>query len=180
MAVGRDWQAVALPYAAQRDGEPTCMVAILPRGSARDFAARLTPQKWESIRDALAAARPEFTRVSLPDFELRTPAFSLRPALERAGLSDIFASRANWTGFSDEPMELADIVQRCYIRVDEEGTEAAAASAGLIVESMPEEPKCELRFDRPFLWVITDLRSSAAPYFMGLVQDPTAPQAERP
>lgn len=182
VAEGRDWQAVALPYAAQRDGEPTCMVAILPRGSARDFAARLTPQKWESIRAALAAAQTEITRVSLPDFELRTPSFSLRPALERAGLSDIFASRANWTGFSDEPLELADIVQRCYIRIDEEGTEAAAVSAGVIVESAsaPEEPKRELRFDRPFLWVITDLHSSAAPYFMGLVQDPTGPQAERP
>lgn len=168
-AGGEDWKAIALPYRPQREGEPGCMIAVLPEPPARDFVATLTPEKWESIRTALAVAQPQEVSVSLPKFRLCSEPFSLRPAMERQGMKALFAP-GNWSGFTEEPLVLDDVLQRCYVNVDEEGTEAAAVTAAIAVKSALLPRPVSIRFDRPFLWVVGDLHSSAPPYFMGVIR----------
>lgn len=167
-AEGEDWKAIALPYRPQREGEPGCMIAVLPEPPAREFATGLTPEKWESIRAALAAAEPREVCVSLPKFQLRSATFSLRPAMERLGLKALF-EQGNWSNFTAEPLVLDDVLQRCYVKADEQGTEAAAVTVGIAVKSALLPRPASLRFDRPFLWVIGDLHTSASPYFMGII-----------
>ena len=101
--------------------------------------------------------------------------FSLTPALKACGLSKVFTPAADFSGFSDEPLYLSDMIQRCYVKADEEGTEAAAVTMAIMVQGCaapsPNMPK-EITFDRPFIWVITDLNTAAAPYFMGITEKP--------
>lgn len=61
------------------------------------------------------------------------------------------------------------VKQKAFVKVDEEGTEAAAVSGGVMVDSAP----LELRADRPFLFVLRE-RLSGTILFMGVVNDPTA------
>jgi serpin B len=73
-----------------------------------------------------------------------------------------------------EALYIARVVQKTFVAVDEEGTEAAAATAGVmrVVASMDYKPK-PFRFtaDRPFLFAIEDVRSGTI-LFLGEVQDP--------
>lgn len=172
-ASGQDWQAVALPYKPQQKGEAAYFIGILPAGDARAYAAGLTPQLLSSIRRQLAQATPARGLVQLPRFEHVTPTYSLKPALMQLGVRRAFDNRAaDFSGFADEPLVLEDVKQKCLIKVDEEGTEAAAATAGII--SLRSMPRLDfiLTFDRPFLWLICDLTTDAPPYFMGLFEKP--------
>ena len=62
-----------------------------------------------------------------------------------------------------------DVVkQKSFVKVDEEGTEAAAVTGGIMVTSMPPE----IRLDRPFVFALRE-RFSGTILFMGVVNDPT-------
>lgn len=174
---GEDWQAVALPYKTEgRLGEPGYFIGILPKGNAHQFAAQLTPQKYQSIRKALA--REDCTQqllVKLPRFRIDTGRMQLNELLQVLGVKKAFTSEANFRGFTKEPLFLNDVSQYCVVINDEEGTEAAAITiADIKTWSLePEHPQTkELIFDRPFLWIIGDLNTPAPPYFMGITAKP--------
>lgn len=174
-AEGADWRAVALPYNTEgRSGEPGYFIGILPKNSARDFAANLTPQLYRDICKALADSQKKKTIVHLPRMEANPGTYSLKPALQACGLKNIFTFAADFSGFCRQELYLDDVLQRCYIKANEEGTEAAAVTIGLVkYEAIPPGPQPELiRFDRPFIWIIGDLNTPAAPYFMGIMQKP--------
>jgi len=67
---------------------------------------------------------------------------------------------------------LSRVAHKTYIRVDEEGSEAAGVTGAVMLGSASAEP-VELRLDRPFIFTIVDTESDAL-LFMGLVADPTA------
>ncbi len=179
-AEGEDWQAVALYYKPNitdtKNADSVCFIGILPKGNARDFARTLTPQKYQGIRETLAAKYPQDTIVYLPRFEVETPAFSLKTALTDCGLNNAFSASANFSGFCDTPLLLSDVLQRGYIRINESGTEAAAVTMAIMEDSCCpyEEPRRPnvINFNRPFIWVIADLNTPAAPYFMGITEKP--------
>lgn len=172
-AEGEGWRAVALFYERQqRVGEPGCFIAILPKGDARAFAAKLTTEKFHQIRLALAQASDQRLKVILPRFEVKTNIFTLRPALEALGLKRPFSLSADFSDFADEPMHLDDVRQKCYVKVDEQGTEAAAVTVGMVRAVGIAPPTPVLCFDRPFIWVIGDISSAAPPFFMGLLEKP--------
>ncbi len=171
LAAGNGWQAVALFYAPEgHKGEPACFIGILPTGDARAFAKGLTVQKYNSIRRALAEASPKGgIRVTLPKLTMESGSFSLRRALKASGVRRCF-SEIELGGLTDETdLVLADVVQRCRVEIDEAGTTAAAATAA-IVKARSLSP--EITFNRPFIWVIGDLTTGAAPAFLGLCEHP--------
>ena len=172
-AEGADWKAVALMYAPAAKGEPGCFIGILPKGDARRFAQGLDAAKYSAIRTALAKSSPEHVQVSLPRLTLQPERFSLRQALIKAGVNDAFSDHADFSGFSDTPLQLADVFQKCYVKVNEQGTEAAAVTIATIKATciLPEPPP-SIRFDKPFIWAIGDLTTSAPPYFIGLCEQP--------
>lgn len=179
-AEGDDWQAVVLYYRPQKrkitDEEWVGFIGILPKGNAHEFAATLTPNKYQTIRRKLAAEYPQDTIVYLPRFDMDPGTISLKPALEACGVTLSFSPAANYTGFTDTELMLSDVLQRCRAKVDEEGTEAAAVTMAIVAEGAcapgARRPPKRIRFDRPFIWVITDLNSAAAPYFMGITEKP--------
>lgn len=182
-AEGPDWQAVALFYRRDaRAGEPGCFIGILPRGDARSFARSLTPAKWRQIRQALRQTTPELNDVALPRFSTRTVYMDLSPALKRMGMQTAFSRN---TGDDFSPLAsvppghflyVGKIQQVACVKMNEEGTEAAAASTatfslGCSVHAAPQPVHC-IRFDKPFVWAVTDLSGNAAPWFLGLTAEP--------
>lgn len=165
---GKNWQAIALPY--QSGGY---FIGILPKGNAHTFARALTPQLYHSILKAVAQGKQEI-ELGLPTFDINTTPTSLVSALQHCGLGDIFDRKANFRGFADTHLQAQDLIQRCRIKLDEEGTEAAAVSeipAWLLEEEEPPKP-LKLTFDRPFIWIITEANTGNTPYFMGVFAEP--------
>jgi serpin B len=80
--------------------------------------------------------------------------------------------RADFTGMTvEEQLYISHVLHQAFIAVDEEGTEAAAATA--VVMSTPSMPRATvLNVDRPFLFVIHEI-DTATPLFIGRVSDPT-------
>ena len=169
-AEGQDWQAVALPYRSSGWGESCYFIAILPSGNARTFVSSLTPQKLDAIRSKLRSSGSPKIAVALPRFKVEVPTFSLAKPLQALGVRTAFSISADFSGFADEKLQLSDVRQKCFVQVDEEGTEAAAVTAAIMTRGISRPPR-SVRFDRPFLWIIGDLTTDAPPYFMGLIEE---------
>jgi serpin B len=169
---GDGYQVVELPYAGQRLG----MVIVLPDGPLAPVESRLGR---DGLARLLAGLAPHQVTLALPRFRV-TSQFSLAPALTALGMPLAFTSRADFTGITTaEPLHISDVVHQAYLDVDEQGTEAAAATAVVIraaARVMMPDPPVEMTVDRPFLFAITEL-ASGRPLFLGRVTDPSLGQA---
>ncbi|MFC6623781.1 serpin family protein [Novosphingobium panipatense] len=176
----REGQAIALPYG----GDGFVMEIFLPRDAA-------TLRRWErelkgvdffageqggNDRFDLSAEQAREMRIVLPRFEARFDE-SVKAALIAAGMSSAFdQQRADLSGIaSGVRLAIDDVAHATFLRIDEEGTEAAAATAvKIVVTSARIEPQVpEMVVDRPFLATLRD-RKSGAVLFFGRIADPTA------
>ena len=164
-AAGADYQAIELPY----DGGELGMVIVLPAaGRFEQFEKSLDAGALKSI---LAALRSENVRLSLPKFKIEG-GFGLGATMQNLGMRTAFSGAADFSGISsDEKLIIKDVIHKGYVDIDENGTEAAAATAVIAgTTSLPPPPKI-FKVDRPFLFAIVD-RSTEAIVFWGRVLDP--------
>jgi serpin B len=164
---GPDYAAVELPYG----GEAFSMVVVVPQGAtpAREFAAALDADAWESIVEGLAPR--ELGLLGLPKLTLEYDAF-LNDALRAMGMDVAFAPGADFTRMSPmgDRMCISFVRQKTFVEVDERGTRAAAVTA--VGVGLTSEPP-SLVVDRPFIFALRE-RLSGTILFVGLVEDPTA------
>lgn len=154
-----------LPYA----GDRWAMVILLPKrvdGLAAVEAA-LNPV---SLERWLTGLREESLRVTLPRFQAHTR-FDLTRILQRLGMTDAFdPHRADFSGIDGgRELYLSLVVHEADIVVNEEGTEAAAAT-GVVMKRTSLPP--EFRADHPFLYLIRDTQTGSV-LFIGRVVDPS-------
>jgi serpin B len=166
-AAGKGYQAVELPY----DGRELSMVVLVPEtGQFEGFESSLDAVQLDGILAKLSAQQVALT---LPKFEFDS-SFSLKATLSAMGMPVAFTGDADLTGMtSKRELLISDVFHKAFVTVDEDGTEAAAATAVVVgLTSMPVEP-VEVKVDRPFLFLIRDLKTGAI-LFLGRVLDPTA------
>jgi len=166
---GDGYAAVGLPYHSEQQS----MVAILPdSGSFAAAQDRLSGEEVAMILEGLATAS---VHVGLPRFEFDAGA-ELTAALKALGATDAFSDeRADFSGMSKETeLFVTAVPHKAFISVNEERTEAAAATAVAMEGKSAEPPEPALFIaDRPFVFLIVD-RATGAILFMGRVMDPTA------
>jgi serpin B len=172
-------QLLEMPYR----GEELAMVVALPR--ERDgLPAIEAALDARALADALEGLRRREVNLVLPRFEIDPPEpLSLASALRRLGVTDAFTPHeADFSSMADPaeneglPLFLDEVFHKAFVSVDEEGTEAAAATGAVIgVTSAPAEPPERIDFiaDRPFLFLIRD-RQTGLILFMGRLTDPGA------
>jgi serpin B len=161
-------QVLEMPYAC---GD-IAMVVLLPGGEPPAKALRrvedaLTSPQLQSWLDRLSSQE---VGVSLPRFELeeRLP---LRPELEALGVRLAFSDNADFRGITpDAEIKIGEAFHKSWMKVDEEGTEAAAATAVAML-SMGAPLIHPFVVDRPFLFLIRNTKTGAI-LFMGRVADP--------
>ena len=111
--------------------------------------------------------------VSLPRFKMETE-FKLKPVLCALGAELAFSDEADFSGIGEEPLKISEVVHKAFVEVNEEGTEAAAATAVSDGPSAPVRPSPEpkvFKADHPFLFFIRDRKTNAV-LFSGRVLDP--------
>ncbi len=163
-----DLTVVELPYSRQA----YAMTIVLPgdAATAAGLAAELTQERWDAW---IAGLHSDSIFVSLPKFTLEY-ALRLNDVLKALGMAEAFdPCRADFTNMYDlKPPDHAwidDVRHKTFVDVNEEGTEAAAAtSVGIGLTSAP--PRIEV--DRPFLFAIRE-RLTGSILFLGKIMDPT-------
>ncbi len=163
---GDGYQAVLLPY---RDIS-LAMAVVLPDGSLTALRPKAAAA---GLGGLLAGAARHQVTLELPRFRLEA-AFNLIPALRRLGVTAAFGDDADFSGITDaEPLRIGTVAHKAYIDVDENGTEAAAATAVAFtpLTAFRPPPPVTMRVDRPFLFAIVDTATSL-PLFLGQVSRP--------
>ena len=166
---GDGYQAVMLPY---RDGA-LAMAVVLPDGP---LAALRPAIAAGGLRGLLSGASRHQVTLSMPRFRLES-AFDLIPALQRLGVTEAFTARADFSGITEAGrLQISAVAHKAYVHVDEQGTEAAAATAAVFQMSavVQAPPPVTMIVDRPFLFAIIHT-PTGLPLFTGQVSRPRSP-----
>ncbi|KAM4705022.1 serpin B10-like [Rhinophrynus dorsalis] len=103
-------------------------------------------------------------KVFLPRFQL-DQGFSVKEVLTKLGISDAFdQSKASFLGISQLPLYVSDVVQKTFMKVDEDGTEAAASTAA-VVGTFSLGPSESFAVDRSFFYAIQNKKSKCVLFF---------------
>lgn len=169
------FQAVLLDY----EGEQFAMAVFLPRenSSLRAFEERLTGARLRDWLADLNDAEESFTYVTMPRVRIESD-YDLVPTLQSLGAREVFGPQADLSGlFVAAPQLHVDtVVQKTFLNIDEEGTEAAAATAEAIQVTgsrIVTDPNV-FTADRPFFIVLFHKPTNTI-LFMGRVASPEAP-----
>lgn len=161
-------QVVALRY----QGGTLSMVLVLPK-SGKTLDDVVTAEDVATWTKAFETRRVE---LSLPKFEFHFGA-ELKPTLTKLGMPTPFdQGRADFRGILPERLAIGAVLQQAFIAVDEHGTEAAAATAVVMVrgaKASKEQEPVVFRADHPFLFFLRN-DSTGAVLFCGRVADPTS------
>jgi serpin B len=175
------YRAIRLDYTARGLG----MIVVLPNDLDGVDAVARTADAGEikALRTALGEGQPKLVAVALPRFKAAYKA-SLAKLFRLAGMTLAFDDKADFTGMTGKGasvpgVKIGTILHRATVEVGEEGTEAAAATAVVIMERSAPAAKGQARVpipfvvDRPFLFYIVD-DASGAILFQGRIADPRA------
>jgi len=155
-------EILELPYA----DENKSMLFILPNSTTNDISSRIAGINLADIRNL-----PRLdTVVTIPKFNMKYQTY-LKEKMKNLGANDVFSQSANLRGISDEPLFATEGVHQAFIEVNEEGTEAAAATA-VVVGLRTARRKRQFFANRPFLFMVYDF-SHNVPLFAGKVVDPS-------
>lgn len=157
-----DVQVIELPY----QGDEVSMVLLVPpAGKLGELEQSLDGAK---VRALLATLQPRSVGLRMPKFEARAQA-DLRDILSALGLGVAFSGDADFSGMTGKKeLLLTAVVHEAVVKTDEDGTEAAAATAVIAGRtSIPEY----LEVDRAFVYLIRD-RATGALLFIGRVGRP--------
>ena len=166
---GDGWQAVTLPYA----GSTVAMTVVVPTGpSLEELESQVAAG---GLGDVLASISPEAVELSLPRWTFRSES-RLSQTLAALGMPTAFdGDHADFLAMTDNDMQLyiSAVLHETWIAVDEDGTEAAAATAVVMNVPVSLIQRRSVIVDRPFLFVIHDT-AHGTPLFLGRVTDPGA------
>jgi serpin B len=164
---GDGFQAVELPYA----GDTAAMDIILP--DEGNFEAVESALSSELLNETLNGLQPTSMMLSMPKFTFES-AFSLSDALRSMGMVDAFDDgTADFSGMTAQnDLFISDVIHKAFVAVDEEGTEAAAATAVIMERSSAIMSDLTLVIDHPFIFIIRD-KPSGQILFIGRVLDPS-------
>ncbi len=158
-------QAIELPY----KGEELSMIVVLPKTDLNSLNG-FDNAKFNSVLDSLSS---ETVDLFLPKFKLETTYNELKDKLENLGLKEVFTDSADLSGFTGiKNLFVSKVIHKAFVEVNEEGTEAAAATViGVEMTSyIPEKPKV-FNANHPFMFFIIDNKTRNI-LFMGQIVEP--------
>jgi serpin B len=164
----KGFQMAALPYS----GGALQFTVILP--DKVDGLAAVEKTLTPALLAECATMPLSEVRLTIPRFRMEPAAVELQSALSSLGMKSAFTEAANFTRMSREPLFISKVYHKAFIDVNEDGTEAAAATAAEMKKANghPHEvPHMTVRADHPFVFAIQHV-SSGACLFLGRLTDP--------
>jgi serpin B len=163
---GSGFQAIELPYV----GDEMAMVIILP--DEGEFDAIERGLNAAALNQILADLDFISLELTMPKFEYESE-FGLSKTLIEMGMPTAFGEGADFSGMDGtRNLYIKEVIHKAFVAVDEEGTEAAAATAVIIAEMSVMVPEIEMTIDSPFIYAIRDVETGSI-LFLGRVMDPS-------
>ncbi len=161
-----DYQMLELPYT----GKELSMLILLP--NEIDGLSKLEKKLKDNLFTHLNQfAHQKMVEVYLPKFEF-TKRFVLNKKLETLGMKDAFEGNADFSGITgNKRLFIHNIIHKAYVKVDEQGTEAAAATAVILAEVGYKQSIPIFKADHPFIFLIRDNETGSI-LFIGRIVDP--------
>jgi len=161
---GDQWKAVRLPYGKGS----MSMYCILPEEgiSVNDFIADMNTEKWEQIKGSISET--EDVVLQIPRFKIDYGIKELKDSLTAMGMGEAFTGGADFSGIRED-IYISSVMHKAVVEVNEEGSEAAAATVVEMTEAAAAEPIMFIA-DRPFVFIIADDETGSV-LFMGKVFD---------
>jgi serpin B len=166
-----DYQAIELPY----KNSDLSMIAILPKtGKMSVMEQKLSGEQFTQIKNSMSS---QLVDVYLPKFKFDT-SYDMNNTLSAMGMPTAFdLANADFSGMDGtRNLYIGVVIHKAYVDVNEEGTEAAAATgvAGSLSMATPmERPQPKIfNADHPFIFAIVH-NATGSILFMGKVNDPT-------
>jgi len=144
------------------------LLIILPQRENDTVMDLISSTDFASIRGF--RVEPRSVDVMLPKFKVKAKT-KLKQLMMQQGVRNLFTDQANLTGISDQPIKVTDAVQEAFIEVNEEGTEAAAATAVILGLRIASPRREAFIMNRPFGFVVYDFEQNI-PLFMGKINKP--------
>jgi serpin B len=165
-AKGAGWQAVELPYA----GGQTSMVVVLP--DAGQFATVETALDGAFVGSLFSSLKDAQIAMTLPKFTVKGSTISLKKELGKLGMPDAFdPTAADFAGIASDKVWIGDVLHQAFVSVDENGTQAAAATAVIGVGTAAPVNVVTVDVNRPFFVIIRDIPTSSV-LFAGRIVTP--------
>ena len=158
-------------------GGDLALALVQPTGDLAevlDAWAEAAPEQGSGLAALLSglADSQAITQLTVPAFDIGGEA-SLKGMLESLGMADAFGSEADFSGITGAAdLVIDEVLQKAVITIDEQGMEAAAATAVAMDTTSAQVETQELVLDSPFLFVAYE-RSTLAPLVVGWIGDPT-------
>jgi serpin B len=165
-SMGNGYQALELKYSG---GTAVMDILVPDSGNFDVFESQLNMQ---NLDDTLNSLQPASLSLGLPKFSFDT-SFDLGKTLSELGMSNAFdPSLADFSGLTGEhDLFISKVLHQALVKVDEKGTEAAAATSVIMAPTSIMQSNKILMIDRPFIFLIRDTTSKQV-LFMGRVLNP--------
>lgn len=164
-------QILEIPY----DGEDISMIIVLPRDEKNlsTIISAIDETTFDLWIDTLERREVD---IYFPKFKIETPVLNLNNILQNVGIKEAFGNDADFSGITGKKdLLISDVLHKAYINVNEEGTEAAAATAVIMeLKSINGGGSKRVVFDcdQPFLFILQH-KETRTILFMGTVEDPS-------
>lgn len=164
----QQFQAVSLPYG--EDGKISFDVFLPKQNSTlNEFYQNLNAENWEKW---MAQFKKQQVNIRLPRFKMDYD-INLNHALTTLGMGEAFSNVANFSAMGNN-LKISEVKHKTFVEVNEEGTEASAAtSVGIrfLSAPLPSEKPFQMIVDRPFFCAIRDNQTGSV-LFMGSIVQP--------
>jgi serpin B len=167
-AEAQDLQVLELPYA----GDDLSMLVLLPR-QADGLAKMEESLSVENLDRWTASLAETEVQASLPRFELSFP-FRLDDTLKAMGMVAAFFGEADFSGMDgSRELFIGAVLHKAFVEVNEQGTEAAAATAVIMQRKAFSFPAVVFQADHPFVFLIRE-NSTGSILFLGRLVNPAS------
>src|SRR5579885_596934 len=158
-------QVLDMPY----KGDRLSMIVILPKGSIQSLGT-ISQEQFNNWNNKLADSP---VKVYIPKFKLDTK-YALNDILVSMGVKDAFdPNTADFSGMTgNHDLSISTAIHQAYVKVDEKGTEAAAATGIVISATAMPIYQHTFQADHPFVFVIYDKQTGLV-LFMGQIMNPS-------
>jgi serpin B len=159
-----DLQLLEIPY----KGNKISMVIILPKVGKFKTVENIMDEK--KLQEWLKNAMGTEVKAYIPRFKF-TQSFDLSKNLSDMGMEDAFSAAADFSGINGKKnLYISEVIHKAFVEVNEEGTEAAAATA-VVLDTKALIEELVFKADHPFIFLIRD-KETGSILFMGRVMDP--------
>jgi len=165
-----DCSMVELPYKGNR----IVMQVLLPKEKTGVFELENKLGEAANLQTLFSENKKNVkVDLSLPRFKL-SHSLALADSLQQVGMSEMFSGRADLSGITgSRDLFVSSVVQKVFVEVNEEGSEAAAATGVMVMMRSMPAPNQMFNVDHPFIFIIRD-KLTGMILFQGRVVDPSA------